>query len=774
MVRKTVTRANPLLGHALLPLVVAGVLPAASVWAATIQVPEGSAPVPVVSRGAVCSPLPVGWSTGQEGRMVRPPSASSPGPRVIELKVATDKASCARASETVTVVASKALPQINSASVVLWADEGRLELKGRNLRGVQVQWQTTQRGGEETCLDPDTQGKQEHCVIPVGRDLPDESVLRWAPEGGRFDKDLVAYDADGSLMQPGDFVLRPARVVLSNLFPDLDSVDVSQGQGRVALVHPEAVTAVDCGQARCELNDGAVVVRNFSPTATSVTMRLRLGPRYFLAHGNSQDQTAAANLSLRHCPLTIVSGPPLRDAASTHVIVRSDARCLSGSRMRWSADGRSVDVLRTVTGQDATLLLLWVGRILGERLTLTVTRGDLGGTVIGVVETPTIPAPRPQVRLELPKHGLVDFVPTNREVIVTVSGARDSARFVPLDVPGAYTVTKASDRRNYHLRGEPGVSGFASLRLGYQRDDVPTEFLGTNLAVFDEQIQRALREASVPAPFASGGANRDLIEVVCADRQGQPHRVETGKENSIPYESRSTCRVLIHGDRLKPEYGQQEIILDVEVTSPDGGSRGAAGLHERMILRPGGELRNIPLKGGLREFDHIVVRAAHAIDENHYTLGPLTTEGLPAAQWSMTIQGGWARVYGTFSIPAGLYRVTRPTGPLDLNFGVLTRIVTLDRRGRESLWGIELGLMGMGLLQPANEAPFPPTLGAVAGLGLRMPLGGGNTAISVHLWGVYEFRDRYVPDATRPDRAASHWAVIFGPSVSLGNVGVNF
>jgi len=35
--------------------------------------------------------------------------------------------------------------------------------------------------------------------------------------------------------------------------------------------------------------------------------------------------------------------------------------------------------------------------------------------------------------------------------------------------------------------------------------------------------------------------------------------------------------------------------------------------------------------------------------------------------------------------------------------------------GKESLLGLELGLMGMGLLQPANTTPYPATLGAVGG-----------------------------------------------------------
>jgi hypothetical protein len=65
------------------------------------------------------------------------------------------------------------------------------------------------------------------------------------------------------------------------------------------------------------------------------------------------------------------------------------------------------------------------------------------------------------------------------------------------------------------------------------------------------------------------------------------------------------------------------------------------------------------------------------------------------------------------------------------------------------------------------------TLGVVGGHGVRLPLGNGDAAISVHLWGVYELRSRYAPNPNSPGTDASHWAFIFGPSVSIGNVGAN-
>jgi hypothetical protein len=206
-----------------------------------------------------------------------------------------------------------------------------------------------------------------------------------------------------------------------------------------------------------------------------------------------------------------------------------------------------------------------------------------------------------------------------------------------------------------------------------------------------------------------------------------------------------------------------------------------------MVLRPGGEPRVFYVKGATAQFDHIVVRLSHVVDETRYVLAPTARQSPPSSQWSATVEGGFARLYVTLAIPAGLYRMNEPVGQFTLNFGVLGRITWLDRNGKEGLLGLETGLMGVGLIpqRQGSVGDAPRTLAAVTGLGLRVDIGGG-AAVGIHLWGAYEFRRdyQYVPEghpkvdfndvqmvSSLPH--APHWALIFGPSISIGNVGTN-
>ena len=126
-------------------LALAFLLRAASARANTVQVPEGSGPVPVVPRGVVCGPAPVGWTIGAEKRFVRPPAPDEVGPRVAEVKVAADQAACSRSTNGVTLIATGQFPEIDLASVAFFPDEGRLEMKGQHLKGLQIRWQTPQK-----------------------------------------------------------------------------------------------------------------------------------------------------------------------------------------------------------------------------------------------------------------------------------------------------------------------------------------------------------------------------------------------------------------------------------------------------------------------------------------------------------------------------------------------------------------------------------------------------------------------------------------------------
>jgi len=164
------------------------------------------------------------------------------------------------------------------------------------------------------------------------------------------------------------------------------------------------------------------------------------------------------------------------------------------------------------------------------------------------------------------------------------------------------------------------------------------------------------------------------------------------------------------------------------------------------------------------------------VDEARYLLGSVARPSAPSAQWSAVVEGSRARLYVSLSVPAGLYRINEPAASLTLNFGVLGRITWLDRHGKEGLLGLETGVLGASLIpqQYNNRPAFPPTLVTLLGVGLRVEVGQG-AAIGVHLWGAYEFRGEYSyrTSETAAPRTATRWSLLFGPSISIGNVGTN-
>lgn len=750
-----------------------------------VHLPEGGRATAVIDAGVICGSAGDGWAIEPDLRSVRPPAEAAQASHTLALRIAPSRQGCAGSSETILVVATGPIPDIDASATTWFRDEGRLEVRGHGLNGLVVAWRSGEQSGVETCVDPGVAGKQQTCALPLPRGLAADVALTWLPARGRPSERSVVYDVRGSRLDRTALVLRPARVVLSRVVAATATADLSQGVGRVPLQVPGSVAAVDCGQARCEIEDSAILVRSVPALASTLSARVRLSPRFFLSRGEALDTQATLTLPLVHCPLTLPSGPPLREADESFVVVRMDPRCKE-ARPRWLVNGGAAEVERYVKVSDATFVVLRIGRLAGERLLVTAVRNDLDAAIIGQVAAATLPAPRPRASLELPRHGKIDFLPSNRDAVLTVGQIEGRARLIPLAVEGAYTITR--NGAQILIRGDENSGGFVTLRFAYRFDGLPGELAGTDLAILNERVQRQVREASVPAPFStSASSGTPLIELQCADRSGTLQSVPPGKPHRLPLSARDTCRVIVHRERLAATDGTQEVVLEVDATRAEGGKRAEAGLNERMVLRPGGEPRIIPLHGGLEEFDRVLVRVSHVVDESRYVLSVVGRTALPAIQWSVQIEGGRLRLYATAAIPAGLYRLNNPAGQLTLNFGVLSRVAYLDHDGRESLFGAELGLMGMGLIQRPGSLEYPPTLGAIAGVGVRVPLGAG-AAVGIHIWGVYEWRDEINYEIDPRGRAvdcapaaaamggchrASRFALVFGPSISIGNVGKN-
>jgi hypothetical protein len=669
-------------------------------------------------------------------------------------------------------------PVIDPGSVVFFPDEGRLEVKGRHLTGVRIRWTSvngpsasrldgsTTNASETVCAAPTIAAGSEQCTFSLPRTLRADVSLLWLPPGS---------DGGAPGTSEAGAPLRPARVVLDRLLPPAATVDLTSGLGRVPLAHPEAVAVVDCGQARCELAESGIQVLAISGAASTLSLRLRLSPHVFLRRGEAVEATVSGAVSVLHCSMTIASGPPPRRADLTRLIVRIDERCGSSAReLHWTMNGESAEVQRIEKDQGAVYVQLGVGDIEDAQVTITASRPEPDGSVIAVARIATRPAPQLRAILDLPGLGRIDFIPTNRDAIVRVGSPGDHARLVVLPIEDVYRV--GSSPAGTTIRGDAGAGGFVALRFSYRVTDLPAALASTDLAVLSDPVQRPLREASVPAPLGATLSDpRPLLELICADKRGRPHRIAAGPQTSIPFAQRDSCRLVIHRERLTAEQGTQDIAIDVAVTKVDDNPRADAHVTERMVLRPGGEPRLFWLHGVKAPFDRLTVRVSHIVDEAHDVGGADLHINLPSAQWAIVAGEGHVRFYATAAIPTGLFRITAPSDVLTLNFGALSRLTWLTTDGQEGLLGIEFGAMGIGL---AATPGFPRTLAVLGGLGLSVPIGNrgepSQASVNLHAWVAYELRGETPRDPMNPTGpVASHWSFLFGPSITFGNIGKN-
>ncbi len=228
--------------------------------------------------------------------------------------------------------------------------------------------------------------------------------------------------------------------MIDRVFPAATTaLDLTGGHGRLPLAHPQAIAAVDCAQARCEIEDAAVEVAAVSGAATSLTVHAHLAPHVFVLHGDTFESVFTQSVAVLHCPASIVSGAPVRRADATSVVVRLDGRCGGDPRaLHWTANGEPAQVVRVAKDSDAVLALLSVGDVEDATLTVTASRPEPDGSVIAVAHAATRAAPLPRAALELPGYGAIDFVPTNRDALVHVAPVGGPARLVLLPVEGAY------------------------------------------------------------------------------------------------------------------------------------------------------------------------------------------------------------------------------------------------------------------------------------------------------------------------------------------------
>jgi hypothetical protein len=728
----------------------------------TWQAPVGGAPI---AGKVACGPLSGGWSATAGG--IEPPKDRGAIGQPVDARVAASAAECATAGQPVTLVALGDAPAVDAASVTWFVDEGRLELHGRGLGGSRLEVFHDGKRSSDTCLAPvdDPATRSQSCTFSVPRGLPanaDSTRMRLLPAGAKIGDDVVTYDARGRNLGPEDARVVPAKMIVSRVEAADAALDL--GSGRIQMDHPEAVASADCAAAHCERADDGVHVRSTGAVPAQLTVRLHLAPHVFLASGASDTSFSVQVLA---CPVRIVSGPPIRSADETRVAIEVDPRCGDSRALKFTANGRTADRVTQTT--DGRTVLVSVGRIESDELVVVATRD---GATVGQARDKTKPLPPPHAVLQLPGGQRLDFVPTNRSTNLSVAEIDGPRRYVPLPEEGVYSVE--SDKGQLMIRGEPDAVGMVSLRFAVRDPELPGPLAGSDLALVVEPVERPVHAANVPVSLGSSAMGNDpIVELVCTEDDGL-HRIVPGDRSRIPFGARDGCRLVFHRERIPDEAGAQLLNLDIDVVGVDGSARPEAHVAQPIILRHAATPRLAWIKGVQQPFDRITVHLAHVVDEAHYVGAEELRTGAPAVQWGILAGTGHARLYATTAIPTGLYRVsdTAHSGILALNFGALARLTWLDQEGHAGFLGLEAGIMGVGL---ANDQSLDhqslTQVATVSGIGLSVPIANrGNateTSVNLHAW--YEFE----PSRAIGGAPGNPSGFVFGPSISIGNIGTN-
>ncbi|MBI5509701.1 MAG: hypothetical protein HY903_13185 [Deltaproteobacteria bacterium] len=680
---------------------------------------------------------------------------------------------------TVTVV-----PAVSRAptGAYLYPNEGRLELRDKVPARTVVWWRINDEPWKaEICVAttaaPNVAGP---CYVNLE---PDDArtalvatsleVLRLPPgtpaPAGTEPPELWPRDNGGAseAAVPLDLLRVPlTRFILDPPLVRATSLEAWREQSILPLDTPGVLAAVSCRPAACwQSDDGSAIVVVPPAIGESITVNARLRDRVWLRQGDALVSSATINLPLARCQLHPSVTMVLGGTEDHRLPVVLGDRCpsdLSGLAAettppsaayveRVSSDGKQVEVrLGHVPRHVDTLEL---------RLLRGATRAIVGATRVEVRSSYT-PV---QVNLIDPHLGEIAVIPTNREVRLqwATPDSKIAAAIVPVSLPGYYSVRDSGGEML--IRGETRTSGSLSLRFAY----FPPHSQSTEPVVtFDSDVHFQVRPANVPVSLAPDHERMaELLTVVCRDGASLRERViPPGDLVSLPYAARGSCRLRVDPGVLTPSDGTQRIRVTVVNTSPTGAPR-IGGFSQVLVLTAGTDVDALWLGSNdqMRPFDHMSVTIAHDDQPGHY-LTEGAASGQPARRYQMVFGDARMRIYGSATVPTGLYRIARGSGAGIIQFsaGALLRLAFLDREGREYPFDFEFALLGTNLSGRAD-------LSVVAGVGITVPLLNpqetAQAAIGIHAWAEYS--------PTRTDTEGRPFAVIFGPSISFGDFGTN-
>lgn len=724
-------------------------LAAAAPVPALVALPPG--PSTLELPGVACdAELPPGWqATGSDRHRLKVPAALAAGTE-LALRVAPSAEACPDAVPLVLVVTS-APPSVETASLTFFPESGRLELKGKGLEGAAVRWTAADKSGSDTCA-----AGTDGCAVSLPKDLASDALRVAVLAPGTPPAAQVAVSTTGALV-PLEPSLKPVRFVLPAVLT-ADVLSLERDPPALKLKHPEAVEAVACVDADCSLEDDAVVVRREHGADADLELKLKLRPHWFV-QGAALDANPPFRIPIQRCPLQVASPPPIQGIADQRLVVRVGGLCAKDEALGFETPAGRVSPLRAVTVGAERYVVLPLSSVGAADLTIRVVRSD---RVWGQTSTPTRLIPSLHTTLRLDGVGAVDFVPNNRDVDVEPIRLRDAV-LEPLSVEDVFHVSGGRK-----VRANGAVSGHAPLHFAYKSPSLPGELASLTLAELTEPLDRELHAADTPVDLSTTRA----VWLQCGDGEG--HVLEPARDvtTTTSFRARTTCRLRFDRAVVPPEAGRQILAVRVRVFSADGSPRPDASRDQRVVLSADHGPSELLIEGITDAFDRLVVTVAHVVDAHRLVDDSNTVDGL---RWTVVFGTQRARLYASATFPSGLFRIAEPehSGVLTLNAGGLLRLVWLSKDGQESPLGLESGMLWTSIAGDLESQVAPHgQMALVAGIGIGIPIAdagrGAQTSINLHCWGELEVSRAIAHQPGTP------WAVIIGPSLTVGDLGASF
>lgn len=582
-----------------------------------------------------------------------------------------------------------------------------------------------------------------------------------------IDGDLELYEGDTfvNLGSAGHSMLKRARQLQFELTSSLSlssKLDASQEPALLPLNYPELIAAVKCNKARCVIDKRGIQIFSLDKGTPRLKVQLTLKRGVERIDGRNKSRSETLKLPIERCLVKAPEIDLLGGVPRHHIPIALARSCFKGK-------ARSLKIKtwppieayfnRELPIEHPTWRFFDVvfeelpptGRSL-EVSILTRTASEI---LLGELLLPIEHNYRPtQLRLKLERLGLIDFLPTNQEatLLPVFEDPKWSTQLKVKAHYGFYRITQSPNGPigEVKLNSAPDARGIIPLKMSYTPSlTAPFELLYPfTLAEVTSEARYPLREVNLPLTLTSPDLKESIIEVECLNDKGETVAVVPGVVALIPYESRHSCRVIVHRARVPQWSGAQHILIK-------------AGKFKRLIrVRHGvGVLNvNIPTEN-YKEFQRLSIRVGHDYSSAEYDFSPQQDLG-EEARFEVVLGDRRFNISISTALPTGLYRFGVDEGESDLvslSAGGLARLMWLYKPGTPFPLGLDLGVLG-------TEINKSPHLSFVGGIGLSVPVLNANTPLeasfNLHAW------LEYSPTRNTPNESA--WGLLFGPSFAVG------